>query len=98
MIALCYCDRCGYKAWKTFTGTVNLTDGQFIDKVQEFMRRDLEGRFGNMITAVPRVEIVDKDKLLGYSWRSYIDMSGNNMKTVAVHTTRVYRASDAEQK
>lgn len=98
MIALCYCDRCGYKAWKTFTGTVNLTDGQFIDKVQEFMRRDLEGRFGNMITAVPRVEIVDRDKLLGYSWRSYIDMSGNNMKTVAVHTTRVYRASDAEQK
>lgn len=96
MMALLYCERCGYKTWKTFTGTTNLTSGQFKDRLENFMANDLRYRFGTMITTVPEVEITEEDELLGYSWRSYINMYGNNMKTVGVHTTRVYRSSDLE--
>lgn len=94
MMALLCCERCGYVTWKTFTGTTNLTSAQFIDKLEAFMSNYLKGRFGTMITTVPQVVIEEEDELLGYSWKSYVNMYGNNMKTVGVHTTRVYRSSD----
>ena len=96
MMALCQMTKSGFRVWRRLTGTSGLTDEAFIAKAETIASEDLKDKFGGVVTVVPTITITDNDALRGYSWRMIWKLYGNNMKTVAVHSSEVYRMSDLE--
>jgi len=82
------------ETWRNFTGSVALTEAEFVDAVTNFTSTRLQNRFGGMFVIVPEVVIDESDKDRGYSWHLTTKLYGTGMKTVMVHTTEVYRMSD----
>ncbi len=87
-------ERLGFKAHATFTGNVRYTNAQFIEAVQKFCERDINGRFAGLIQAVPKCVITEGDATLGFSWHLEMHYSANNMKTAMVLSKHAYRAGD----
>lgn len=96
MMALCQMTKSGFRVWKKLTGTSGLTDEAFIAKAETIAAEDLKDKFGGVVTTIPSITITDNDTLRGYSWKMVWKLYGNNMKTVAVHSSEVYRTSDLE--
>lgn len=94
--ALCYLSTVGDKAHREFTGSTGLTNGQFIDAVQNFIAKEVANKHAGMFKVVPVVTITEGDKALGYSWHVTIKLYGNNSKTVMVYNSAVYRMSDLD--
>lgn len=86
----------GDRVWRRFTGTSTLTNREFIEAVTLFANEDINGRFAGLLTVRVEVEITEEDDTRGYSWRLYHNVYAPNMKTVLVHASRVFRASDLE--
>lgn len=94
IIALCTVTKVAHKCWKYFSGTISLTENEFKAAVEDFLEKELAGRFGKIINTVPVCEITDDDRQRGYSWRMKIKLAANNMKTVCVYNTEVYRMGE----
>lgn len=94
--ALCYLSTVGDKAHHRFTGSTGLTNGQFIDAVQNYIAKKVANKHAGMFKVVPVVTITEGDKALGYSWHVTIKLYGNNSKTVMVYNSAVYRMSDLD--
>ena len=92
--ALATISKVGETAWRRYSGSTKLSEGEFKDSVRAFVNAQLKDRFGGMIVVIPEVTIDEFDALRGYSWHLTNKMYGNNMKTVMTYTTEVYRASD----
>ena len=82
------------RVWRKFTGTANLSDAEFIEAVTEYCNKLLKGKFDGVVTVIPSVVIDDDDETRGYSWHIVWKLYGDNMKTVLVTSTEVYRSSD----
>lgn len=82
------------RVWRKFTGTSKLSNAEFIEAVTEYCNKLLKGIFDNVVTVIPEVIIDDEDELRGYSWHVVWKLYGDNMKTVLVASTEVYRSSD----
>lgn len=82
------------RVWRKFTGTSRLSNAEFIEAVTEYCNKLLKGIFDNVVTVIPEVIIDDEDELRGYSWHVVWKLYGDNMKTVLVASTEVYRSSD----
>lgn len=82
------------RVWRKFTGTANLSNAEFIEAVTEYCNKLLKGKFDGVVTVIPNVVIDDDDETRGYSWHIVWKLYGDNMKTVLVASTEVYRSSD----
>lgn len=82
------------RVWRKFTGTSSLSNAEFIETVTEYCNKLLKGKFDNVVTVIPEVIIDDDDETRGYSWHIVWKLYGDNMKTVLVAHTEVYRSSD----
>jgi hypothetical protein len=94
VMVLATLNKIGADAWRNFTGSTALTNGQFIDAVTAYVNKKLVDRFAGMVTVVPEVVITEEDAIRGYSWRLVNKLYASNMKTKMVYSTEVYRASD----
>jgi len=84
----------GAEAWRNFTGSVDLTNAQFVDAVTEYVNERLKDRFAGMFVVIPEVVITAEDALRGYSWRLVTKIYASNMKTKMVHSTEAWRMAD----
>lgn len=96
MMVLCNLNKVAYRVWAEFTGTSGMTDGEFIDAVTARANDLLRDKYAGMVTVIPFVTLTDEDIQRGYSWTMTFKLYGNNLRTVAVYTTEVYRTSDLE--
>lgn len=82
------------RVWRKYTGTSSLNNAEFIEVVTEYCNKLLSGKFDSVVTVIPEVIIDDEDENRGYSWHLVWKLYGDNMKTVLVAHTEVYRSSD----
>ncbi len=94
VMGLATLNKIGAAAWRNFTGSTALTNGQFIDAVTAYVNKQLVDRFAGMFTVIPEVVITEEDAIRGYSWRLVNKLYASNMKTKMVYSTEVYRSSD----
>lgn len=97
VMALCTLSKIGAEAWRQFTGTTGLTDGEFTAAVDAYVNNRLKDIFAGMFVVVPETVITEADKVRGYSWKLVVKLYANNMRTKCVYSSQVYRMSDLEQ-
>lgn len=94
VMALATISKVGESAWRKFSGSTSLSEGEFIDAVRAYVNSQLKDRFGGIVVVIPDVYIDEYDAIRGYSWHLTNKMYAYNSKTVMTYTTEVYRASD----
>ena len=94
ILALCDVTKVGFDVWKEFTGTISLTESEFKAAVEEYATKLLNGKYAGIIQVVPECIITDADRQRGYSYQLVFKLYANNMRTVCVYTTEVYRAGE----
>lgn len=82
------------RVWRRYTGTASMDNNEFIEEVTRYCNELIKGKFDGVVTVIPDVVIDDEDELRGYSWHIVWKLYGDNMKTVLVASTEVYRSSD----
>lgn len=87
----------GERAWRSFTGSSDLTNGQLIERVNQFVVDNTVGRFDDRFVIVPDAYISKADEQRGYSWSLRIKIYAPNMKTVMSLFIEAYRISDLEE-
>jgi hypothetical protein len=65
--------------------------------VEKFCERDINGRFADLVTAVPKCVITEGDVVRGFSWHLEMHFSANTMKTAMVLSKHAYRPGDIPQ-
>ena len=86
----------GDRVWRKFTGTATMSNNEFLEAVVAYATEDINNKFAGILTVKVEAEITEEDENLGYSWRLYHNVYAPNMKTVLVHSSRVFRSSDLE--
>lgn len=94
ILALCDVTKIGFDTWKNFTGVISLTPNEFKAEVEKFATTAVTGKYAGIITVVPECVITEADEARGYSYQLVFKLYANNMKTVCVYTTEVYRAGE----
>ena len=94
ILALCDVTKVGFDVWKNFTGVISLTESEFKEQVESYATQRLSGKYARIINVTPECRITDADKARGYSYQLIFKLSANNMKTVCIYTTEVYRAGE----
>jgi len=96
VIAVCTVTKIADNAWRNFTGATDLTEAQLSEAIVAYVNKATKNIFDGRIVVVPEVVFTEADKQRGYSWKMINRLYANNMKTVAVYETAVYRMSDLE--
>ena len=95
-MACCYLNKVAHATWREFSGVSYLTNVQFLEKVNAFVTKMVEGRFDNRFVVQPAAYIDEYDALRGYSWHLPIKIYSANMKTVMVANTTAFRLDSDE--
>lgn len=87
-------EKVGERAWREFTGRSNLTNAQLIERVNDFVVKNTQGRFDGRFVIVPETYFTDADIARGYSWSLRIKIYAPNMKTVMTLSLEARRLDD----
>lgn len=87
-------EKVGERAWREFTGRSNLTNAQLIERVNDFVVKNTQGRFDGRFVIVPETYFTDADIARGYSWSLRIKIFAPNMKTVMTLSLEARRLDD----
>jgi hypothetical protein len=82
-VAICYLEKIGDMARRTYSGVSSMTNGQLITAVNKYVTNAVNGIFDNRFTIIPITSITAGDAQRGYSWTLVIQIYAPNMKTVA---------------
>lgn len=91
MVAICYLEKIGDKARRTFSGVTSMTNGQLISAINKNVTNAVSGIFDNRFKIVPVTTITGQDAQRGYSWKLVIQIYAPNMKTVGTLAIESYR-------
>lgn len=69
------------KAHAAFSGNASLTDEQFVERCNDYIKDQLVDRYAGRVALDVEVFLSDFDKLAGYSWSARVTIYANNMKT-----------------
>lgn len=94
MMACVELQKVGERVWRLYSGSVSLTNGQLIDRVNSSVEERSVGRFANMFKVVPAAYLTDADLARGYSWTLPIKLYANNLKSVMTLSLQAYRMTD----
>lgn len=97
-MAICELNKIAHAAWREFTGVSNLTPGQLVQRVNDFVISRTQNRFDNRFVIVPDANLTEMDRLRGYSWTLPIKIYANNMRTVMTTFVQAYRMEDYDGK
>ena len=95
VMAICQLNKVSFHVHAEFSGRDDLTDAQFVERVNESVRRRVEGIFDGRFIIEPVATITEMDSLRGYSWTLPIRIFANNGKTLMTTYVQAYRMSDA---
>ena len=83
------------RAHRNFSGRSDLTDGEFVTEVTEFLLDEMEiYTSDNRYEIIPVVEIDEYDKNRGFSWTARYDVKAGGMKTLQTAYTQSFRFDD----
>lgn len=95
-MAVVECQKVGQESWRQFSGRADLTNEQFAERLDNWIRDNIRGRLTNRYVIEPRTYFTLADEANGYSWHTEINLYGPNMKTVAVLNVNGRRISDLD--
>lgn len=96
MMALSAVTKINAEAWRRFTGTSSLSDGEFVDMVEEWLNSALPSdAFADVFKIANEVWLNDTDKLKGYSWQQATTIYSPNLRTQCTFTPIIRRLEDA---
>ena len=93
-LAIGQLNKVAHKAWREFSGVSHLTNAQLVQRVNEFVVANTQGRFDDRFVIVPEAYFSEMDTLRGYSWTLPIKIYSPNMLTVMTTMVQAYRISD----
>lgn len=93
-LAIGQLNKVAHKAWREFSGVSHLTPAQLVQRVNEFVVANTQGRFDDRFIIVPEAYFSELDTLRGYSWTLPIKIYSPNMLTVMTTMVQAYRISD----
>lgn len=96
MIACVEAEKVCLNAWRNLTGIDYLTQAQFIERSNEMILKDLDGRFDNRFVFQVETYFTENDTTRGYSWSTVIRIYAPNMMTVGSFTVESHRMSDLD--
>lgn len=98
LTALCCieCETIGLMAQKYFSGN-NRTKGELKRAVEDWVKEQINGKFGEMFIIAPEVTFTAADDRRGYSWTLTIRIGAGNMRTVQTLVLESYRKEDFPQ-
>ena len=74
-----------------------MTNGQLAERVDNFIRQNLNGRFDDRFIIEPETYYTDADIARGYSWMTKVKIYAANMKTVMQSYVQAFRLDDYQQ-
>jgi hypothetical protein len=89
-------EKVGERARRQFSGESSLTNGQLVERVNEFVTNSTLNRFDGRFVIVPNTYFTAADIARGYSWSLAIKIYAPNMKTVQTLTIQAFRISDLQ--
>ena len=96
MMAIVELEKVGERARRQFSGVSSLTNGQLIERVNEFVVENTQGRFDGRFIIKPNAHFTAADLARGYSWTLAIQVFAPNMKTVMTLSIESYRIEDLQ--
>ena len=93
VIAVTALTKIANNAWRNFTGATDLSEAELADAIVNYVNTATANIFDGRIVVIPEVQFTQADKQRGYSWRLINKIYANNMKSVMVYTSAVYRMS-----
>lgn len=94
MMACVELEKVGERARRHFSGSSDLTNGQLISRVNNFVSENTIGRFDDRFVVTPETYFTAADLARGYSWSLRIKIYAPNMKTVMTLSLEAYRLDD----
>lgn len=82
VMACCTLNKIAHKTWRNFSGISYLTNLQLCERVNDFVRGEVKGRFDDRFVIVPQAVVTELDELNGFSWTLPIGIGAAGMKTV----------------
>lgn len=96
MMAIVELEKVGERARRQFSGVTSLTNAQLIERVNEFVVENTQGRFDGRFIIKPDTHFTAADIARGYSWTLAIQVYAPNMKTVMTLSIESYRIEDLQ--
>ena len=82
------------RSWVQLSGNSHLSEGQFCERVEEWILGELEGKFDNRFVLRPICTITGFDKESGFSWTCTTQVYAAGMRTVGTFAITTHRLSD----
>lgn len=86
----------GEKVHRDFTGRSNLSKDQIVERVNNAILKEVDGKFDNRFIIIPETSFSADDQLRGYSWTTKIKLGANSMMTVQSLTIESWRSEDLQ--
>jgi hypothetical protein len=96
MMAVVELEKVGERCRRQFSGVSSLTNAQLIERVNEFVIANTQGRFDGRFIIRPDAHYTAADIARGYSWTLAIQIYAPNMKTVMTLSIESYRIEDLQ--
>jgi hypothetical protein len=93
-LAIGQLNKVAHKAWREFSGVSYLTNAQLVQRVNDFVTANTQGRFDDRYIVVPEAYFSELDTLRGFSWTLPIKIYSPNMLTVMTTMVQAYRIGD----
>jgi len=93
-LIICEVNKVCERAWRYFSGNSKLTNAQLANRMDEFIRNAVSGRFDDRVIIEPETFYTAGDEQRGYSWSTRVKVYANNMRTVMTSFVQAYRMSD----
>lgn len=94
MLAVADLEMIGEETRRKFSGRSDLSDLEFVDAVNKYMVKRIQGRYDNRFNIQPQAYITAADAARGYSWTTVITIGAPGMKTVQTLTIVGQRIED----
>lgn len=95
IMAICQTWKYAIRSWQINVGNQKLTKPQIVDRSNESIIADTEGKFDGRFTISPKTFYTPSDEARGYSWSCEIVIGGNVMPTVGQYSIKVERRGEA---
>lgn len=95
IMAMCQVWKYAIRSWQINVGNQKLSKQQVIDRSNESINNDVEGKFDGRFNIIPNTYYTPADVARGYSWTCDIRIEGNIMPTVGQYSIKVERRGEA---
>lgn len=82
VMAVCQLNKIGHACWRNFSGVAYLSNLQLCERVNDYVRTQVKGKFDGRFIIKPDAYITEMDEARGFSWTLPIKIGAEGMKTL----------------